>query len=124
MAVNIEFTGFINGVRPFDWGHVYDIAHSQMMKDEQGEWKVVGKDYFSVTGPAVFEEGDQVTVVGTFKTKVYEKKDGSKGIALNVRAKDMQRKERGPGAKVSSAAINEVWPTIDVPSGADEQAPF
>tara|TARA_R110000822_G_scaffold92393_3_gene213103 strand:- start:1208 stop:1582 length:375 start_codon:yes stop_codon:yes gene_type:complete len=124
MAVNIEFTGFINGVRTFDWGNVYDMAHSQMMKDEQGEWKVAGKDYFSVTGPAGFEEGEQVTVTGTFKTKVYEKKDGTKGIALNVRAKDMQRKERSSGAKVSSAAINEVWPTIEIPSGVEDQAPF
>ena len=124
MAINIEFTGFVNGVREFEWGVVYDMAHSQMMKDEQGEWKVAGKDYLSVTGPKGFNEGDQCLVVGTLKTKIYEKKDGTKGIALNVRAREMSRTERKASNKTGIAALNEVWPTADIPGALEEQAPF
>jgi hypothetical protein len=122
--IDVKFEGFINGVRTFDWGVVYEVAHAQMMKDEQGEWKVAGKDYFSVTGPAGFEEGDKVAISGSLKTKTFDKKDGSKGVALNVRARDMVKVERRNTNKTSVAAVNEVWPTIDIPSGLDEQAPF
>lgn len=124
MAINIEFTGFINGVREFEWGVVYDMAHAQMAKDEQGEWKVAGKDYLSVTGPKGFNEGDQCLVIGTLKTKLYDKKDGSKGVALNVRAREMKLAERRQSNKVGVAALNDVWPTVDVPGALDEQAPF
>jgi hypothetical protein len=120
MAVNIEFTGFVNGVRTFDWGVVYDVAHAQMMKDDQGDWKVAGKDYFSVTGPNGFVEGDMVKVVGTLKTKSYEKKDGTKGIALNVRAKDMEKAERRSGGGSGADAVAQVF---NAP-GLDLSAPF
>lgn len=122
--IEIKFEGFVNAVRQFDWGVVYDVAHTQMMKDEQGEWKVAGKDYFSVTGPAGFVEGDRVAIQGTLKTKTFDKKDGSKGVALNVRATDMSKVERRSAEKTSVAAVNAVWPTIDIPTGSEEQAPF
>lgn len=125
MAVDIKFEGFVNGVRSFDWGTVYDVAHSQMMKDDQGEWKVDGKDYFSVTGPAGFEEGDRVSVVGRLKTKTFEKKDGSKGISLNIRASEMSKVERRggvPQSQSSEAALTEVFG--DTLKGIDDQAPF
>lgn len=125
MAVNIKFEGFVNGIRQFEWGTVYDVAHNQMMKDEQGEWKVDGKDYFSVTGPAGFEEGDRVEVVGRLKTKLFDKKDGSKGVSLNVRATEMSKVERrgaGQPAQSSQQALTEVFG--DTLKGIDEQAPF
>lgn len=122
MAVEIKFEGFINGVRSFEWGTVYDVAHNQMMKDDQDEWKVAGKDYFSVTGPAGFEEGDRIAVVGRFKTKVYEKKDGSKGIALNVRAESIEKVERRQGNFPNvQQALSDVFGDV---KGVDEQAPF
>jgi len=125
MAVDIKFEGFVNGIRQFEWGTVYDVAHNQMMKDEQGEWKVDGKDYFSVTGPAGFEEGDRVAVVGRMKTKLFDKKDGSKGVSLNVRATEMSKVERrggGQPAQSSQQALTEVFG--DTLKGIDEQAPF
>ena len=125
MAVDIKFEGFVNGVRSFEWGTVYDVAHSQMMKDEHGEWKVDGKDYFSVTGPAGFEEHDRVAVVGRLKTKTFDKKDGSKGISLNVRASEMskvERRVRMPESELSQAALTEVFG--DALKGIDDQAPF
>jgi hypothetical protein len=120
MAVEIKFEGFVNGVRQFDWGVVYDVAHAQMMKDDQGDWKVAGKDYFSVTGPAGFVEGDKVAVVGTLKTKLYDKKDGSKGISLNVRSTDMSKVERRAGGVSGDAAVAQVFNAPEL----DLQAPF
>jgi hypothetical protein len=125
MAIDIKFEGFVNGIRSFEWGTVYDVAHNQMLKDEQGEWKVDGKDYFSVTGPAGFEEGDKVSVVGRLKTKLFDKKDGSKGVSLNVRATEMVKVERrgGQSNQVSGQqALAEVFG--DTLKGIDEQAPF
>ena len=90
----------------------------------RGEWKVDGKDYFSVTGPAGFEEGDRVAVTGRMKTKFFEKKDGSKGISLNVRATEMSKVERRGGgqAPTGQQALSDVFG--DTLKGVDEQAPF
>ena len=125
MAVDIKFEGFVNSIRSFDWGTVYDVAHSQMIKDEQDEWKVDGKAFFPVTGPAGFEEGDRVAVVGRLKTKRFDKKDGSKGISLNVRASEMSKVERRGGsgsAQAGQQALTEVFG--DTLKTIDEQAPF
>ena len=124
MAVKIEFTGFVNKVKKFDWGTVYDIAHPQMMKNQAGEWEKSGTDYFSVTGPEGFTENDRVTVVGNLKTKRYEKQDGTKGMSLNVRAETITMVE---GVKRQEAAIMETWPTAQIGQTqelVDESAPF
>ncbi len=124
MAVKIEFTGFVNGVKKFDWGTVYDVAHNQMTKNHQGEWEKSGTDYFSVTGPEGFGENDRVTIVGNLKSKRYDKKDGTKGMSLNVRAESITVVE---GAKRNEAAIMETWPTATIGEGkalSDESAPF
>lgn len=124
LAVKIEFTGFVNSVKKFEWGTVYDIAHPQMMKNQQGEWEKSGTDYFSVTGPEGFTENDKVTVVGNLKTKRYDKQDGTKGMSLNVRAESITMVE---GVKRSEAAIMETWPTAKIGQAqeiADESAPF
>lgn len=122
MAVDIKFEGYINGVRQFDWGVVYDVAHNQMIKDDQGEWKIDGKDYFSVTGPAGFAEGDRVAVVGRMKTKLFDKKDGSKGISLNVRASEMSKVERrGGNQQDAQVALEGVFGAV---KSVDDEAPF
>lgn len=124
MAVKIEFTGFVNKVKRFDWGTVYDISHNQMIKNQSGEWEKAGTDYFSVTGPEGFTENDRVTVVGNLKTKRYEKQDGTKGMSLNVRAESITMVE---GVKRQEAAIMETWPTAKIGQAqelVDESAPF
>lgn len=122
MAVDVKFEGYVNGVRQFDWGVVYDVAHNQMMKDDQGDWKIDGKDYFSVTGPAGFAEGDKVAVVGRLKTKLFDKKDGSKGVSLNVRATEMSKVERRPGnAQDTQQALEGVFGAV---KSIDDEAPF
>lgn len=122
MAVDVKFEGYVNGVRQFEWGVVYDVAHNQMLKDDQGDWKIDGKDYFSVTGPAGFAEGDKVAVVGRLKTKVFEKKDGSKGVSLNVRASEMSKVERrGGNPQDTQQALDGVFGSV---KSIDDEAPF
>ena len=121
--IRVEFDGFINRVREYDWGVVYDVAHTQRKKQADGTWANDGKDYFSVTGEKGLEEGDLVSVKGTLKTKVFDKKDGSgKGIALNVRADEITRRATGGGKSASVSEMQGLWPEVkQVP---DDNAPF
>lgn len=89
MTIRIEFKGFINEVKKFEWGTVYEIAHSQRKQNDSGEWETVDYDYFSVIGDNGFEKGQLVSVTGKLKTKRYDKQDGSKGIGLEVRAESI-----------------------------------
>jgi hypothetical protein len=122
--IKVEFKGYVNQVRTFDWGTVYNVSHNQVRKNHQGEWETVGRDYFSVVGPAGFVEDDQVEVVGKLKTKLYDKKDGSgKGISLEVRADTMVKAERGGQAKPATVSeMQEIWPAVkQIP---DDSVPF
>lgn len=119
--IKVEFKGYVNGVRTFDWGTVYNVSHNQVRKNHQNEWETVGRDYFSVVGPAGFAENDQVEIVGKLKTKTYEKKDGSgKGISLEVRADEMRRVSSNRPATVPE--MQSVWP--DVKQVQDDTVPF
>jgi hypothetical protein len=132
--IKVEFKGYVNGVRTFDWGTVYNVSHNQVRKNHQGEWETVGRDYLSVVGPAGFAENDQVEIVGRLKTKLYDKRDGSgKGISLEVRADEMRKVERNSNVnsvmqqtvnKMSASVpeMQDVWPTVkQIP---DDSVPF
>lgn len=98
MAINIEFEGYVNEVKGFSWGWVAKVAHSQRAKNEQtGQWETVGKDYIDVTLPdgVNVNENTIVRVKGTLKVGTYEKKDGTTGVALKVRAQEVTPVERG-----------------------------
>lgn len=110
--IEVKFKGYVNEVKTYDWGTVYNVSHNQVRKNHQGEWETVGRDYLSVTGPAGFAENDQVEVVGSLKTKTYDKRDGSKGVALQVRATSMTKVERG-GKPVEAAPMQQVWPEVN-----------
>lgn len=86
MSIQIEFSGYINEVKKFEWGTVYDISHAQRLQNDSGEWETAGYDYFSVIGDPGFDKDQRVTVTGRLKTKRYEKKDGGTGVKLEVRA--------------------------------------
>jgi single-stranded DNA-binding protein len=123
--IRVEFKGYVNAVRVFDWGTVYDVSHNQVRKNHQDEWETVGRDYFSVVAPqgaGPFQENDQVTVVGKLKTKTYDKRDGSgKGISLEVRADEMAKVERG-NKPATVSEMQNVWPAVK--QVADDQVPF
>ena len=129
MAVKIEFMGYVNKVREYEWGVVYDMAHNQMKKTND-QWQTIGRDYFSVVGVEGgerFAENDMVNVKGTLKTKYFDKQDGSKGLALNVRAEEMvkQATSRSSVAKPETASVpdmQQIWP--DLQQVPDDNAPF
>ena len=122
MAVHIEFEGYVNDVRNYDWGIVYDCSHAQRQMNKSNQWETVGYDNFGVSVekavPGV-EKGGKVRVQGTLKTKRYEKKDGSgTAVALNVRAVSVE-----PLVKPASVSdMQELWPTVkEIP---EDNAPF
>jgi single-stranded DNA-binding protein len=122
MAVKVEFQGYVNDVRHYDWGVVYNVAHRQVKKDQAGQWETVGYDYFSVSvNKAVdgVEKDSKVNVTGSLKTKRYEKRDGSgTAVALNVRADVVELVQRG--ASVSD--MQAIWPEVkQIP---EDNAPF
>ena len=125
MAVSVEFEGFVNDVRQFDWGVVYDVSHRQVTKDASGEWETAGYDYFSVTVSehnAEVEKDVRVKVKGTLKTKRYDKKDGSgKAVALNVRASSVEVTKK----PASVSEMQEIFPGMkQVPVSSPDNAPF
>ena len=123
--IRVEFKGYVNSVRVFDWGTVYNVSHNQVRKNHQDEWETVGRDYFSVVAPkgaGPFAENDQVEIVGRLKTKTYDKRDGSgKGISLEVRADEMRAVVRG-NKTASVPEMQNIWP--DVKQVADSEVPF
>jgi hypothetical protein len=115
MALEIKFEGYVNEIKQFSWGTVVKMSHSQRAKNEAtGEWETVGKDYLDVTLPegAVAPEEDSIArVTGTFKTSTYEKRDGSTGIAIKVRAQSIEPVIRDAVAAVRQvmAPAGDVW---------------
>jgi hypothetical protein len=89
MALKIEFKGYVNDIRSFDWGTVIVVAHDQRQLVD-GEWQSVGKDYIDVsfegTPP---EKNTLVFVKGNLKVGTYAKRDGSTGVSLKVRAEEI-----------------------------------
>ena len=116
MALKVEFEAWVNEVREFQWGVVYNVSHAQRVKNHQGEWETTGYDYFDVSGEPGFQKDDRVKVVGNLKTKRYDKKDGSKGIALQVRAESIEKVTRVQGKDIPAPAsvpdMQDVWPTL------------
>lgn len=122
MAVKIEFMGYVNNVREYDWGVVYDMSHNQTQM-KNGQWQTVGRDYFSVVGPEGgprFAKNDMCLVVGTMKTAIFDKKDGSgKGIALNVRAESMEMNAK---TRPNQSVVEDVFK--DIQELPVDNAPF
>lgn len=88
MAINIEFAGYVQETKVFSWGVIAKVTHNQVRKGTDGNWETIGYDRFDVILPdgVTVQAKDRVTVVGRLKTKEFEKKDGSKGQSLEVRA--------------------------------------
>lgn len=99
MAVKVEFEGWVNEVKVFDWGTVLKVSHDQRAKNDAGEWETIGKDYFDVTVTAeqasAIAAAKVIKVAGTLKVGTYVKKDGTNGVALKVRAQEVSPVERG-----------------------------
>ena len=114
MAITVEFEGWVNEVKPTEWGAYVTVAHQQRAKNETtGEWETVGKDYLDVSVkrdllPAI-EGAKVVRVVGTLKAGAFIKRDGTAGASLKVNAREISPVERGtaptsPAAPVAASA--------------------
>ena len=119
MAIEVKFTGFVNAVKEFDWGTVLKVSHNQVKKNDAGKWETISRDYFDVIvdGKTKFAENDSIDVVGKLKTKLYDKKDGSKGISLEVRGDDV--KKSAGAAPAQGVQVPSSWSQID-----DTELPF
>lgn len=96
MAATIEITGWVNDIKPFSWGTALTVSSTNRVKnDATGEWETASRDYYDVVlNDGVSVDGikvdDQVVVRGTFKVgKTFQKKDGSTGVELRVRANSL-----------------------------------
>jgi hypothetical protein len=119
---SVKVTGWLNDVKSFDWGTALKVAVDVRKQNGQGEWETVDKTIYDVTtGDKVALDGvKQVTVTGRIVgTATFQKRDGSTGSAVRVRANMIQATE-APTASVSQ--MQELWPTVkQIP---DENAPF
>lgn len=118
MAINITVEAYVNEVKQFSWGTVARMSHSQRAKNEAtGEWETVGRDYLDVTLPegATATEGDILRVEGTLKVGTYDKKDGTQGISLKVRAQSVDKVMRSGtvAAPVSPVAAPAGWEPVE-----------
>lgn len=119
---NVKVTGWLNDVKSFDWGTALKVSVDVRKQNAQGEWETVDKTIYDVTtGDKVALDGvKQVTVTGRIVgTATFQKRDGSTGSAVRVRAESIQATEN-PTASVSQ--MQELWPTVkQIP---DTNAPF
>lgn len=118
MAIEIKFTGFVNSVKEFEWGTVLKVSHNQVKKNDVGKWETIARDYFDVIvdGSVKFAENDRIDVVGKLKTKLYDKKDGTKGISLEVRGDEVK--------KSSQSSVLSAQPVIPASWVEDKDLPF
>jgi hypothetical protein len=122
----IQLTGWLNDVKDFDWGRALKVSVDVRKKNHQGEWETVDKTIYDVTtdNRAPLEGVKQVVVSGRIVgTNVYQKRDGTSGFSIKVRAENVEPAANQVVEKTGHAALNEVWATA-TPGGIEESAPF
>jgi hypothetical protein len=119
----IEVTGWLNDTKEFDWGTVLKLSVDVRKKTEAGAWETVDKTIYDVVtdGKQALEGVKQVKVTGRITgTSTFQKRDGSTGSAVRVRAEKVEH----VSDKTGHAAVNEVWPTVNPAQPISESAPF
>lgn len=122
----VTVTGWLNDVKDFEWGRALKVSVDVRKKNHQDEWETVDKTIYDVTtdNRTPLDGVKQVTVTGRVSgTNVFQKRDGSSGFSIKVRAENVQPAVEEGSNKVGHAAVNQVWPTV-TPGGAQDQAPF
>ena len=100
MAITVQFTGFLQEVKHFDWGTVVEIAHTNRKKNDAGEWETVSTDYIDVVIDMADKEAyrdiyempksTRLAVNGRMKFNAYTKRDGQPGAKMKVWAEDIE----------------------------------
>ena len=122
----IQLTGWLNDVKDFEWGRALKVSVDVRKKNHQGDWETVDKTVYDVTtdNRAPLDGVKQVVVTGRIVgTNVFEKRDGTPGFSIKVRAENVEPAANQVVDKTGHAALNEVWATA-TPGGIEESAPF
>lgn len=84
----VTVTGWLNDTKTFDWGNVAKVSVDVRKKnDSTGQWETVDKTVYDVVFDGFFPDAKQVTVNGKITgLNTYEKRDGSTGFSIKVRA--------------------------------------
>ena len=102
----IIVTGWLNDTKSFDWGNVAKVAVDQRRKNEAtDEWETVDKTIYDVIYEGYIPEAKQVIVTGRIvSTNTYEKRDGTTGASIKVRADSIEAVvDSAPALSVASA---------------------
>lgn len=88
----VIITGWLNDTKNFAWGNVGKVAVDQRRKnDTTGEWETVDKVIYDVVFEGAFPDAKQVIVSGRINgTNTFEKRDGSTGVSIKVRADSVE----------------------------------
>lgn len=122
----VQITGWLNDVKDFEWGRALKVSVDVRKKNHQGDWETVDKTIYDCTTDSrtPLEGVKQVTVTGrVVGTNVFQKRDGSSGFSIKVRAETVTPVADDNPPKVGHAALNDVWPAA-TPGGIAESAPF
>jgi hypothetical protein len=122
----IQLTGWLNDVKDFEWGRALKVSVDVRKKNHQDEWETVDKTIYDVTtdNRTALDGVKQVVVTGRITgTNVFQKRDGSSGFSIKVRAQTVEPAANQVVEKSGHAALNEVWP-VATPGGITEEAPF
>jgi hypothetical protein len=122
----VTVTGWLNDVKDFEWGRALKVSVDVRKKTDAGTWETVDKTIYDVItdNRAPLEGVKQVVVSGRITgTNVFQKRDGSSGFSIKVRAENVEPAPNQVVEKSGHAALNEVWP-VATPGGIEESAPF
>jgi len=124
----IVVTGWLNDVKTFDWGVALKLAVDVRKKNQQDEWETTDKTVYDVTADSVpnLDGVRQVTVTGrVVATATFEKRDGSTGSAIRVRATEVvvTVDDREAPQKITEAAVLAQWPKAKMGKPVSD-APF
>jgi hypothetical protein len=89
----VTVTGWLNDVKDFEWGRALKVSVDVRKKTEAGTWETVDKTIYDVTtdNRSPLEGVKQVVVTGRIVgTNVFEKRDGSSGFSIKVRAENVE----------------------------------
>lgn len=112
----VEITGWLNDVKEFHWGRALKVAVDQRKQNEQGDWETVDKTIYDVTTnvDVPLEGVKKVSVFGRITgTATFQKRDGSTGSAIKVRAESVAP-INDELAQKGHAAVKSVWPEAKI----------
>jgi len=117
MALVLEFAGWLNEKKEFDWGTVLKVTHKNRKQNDAGEWETTSTDYLDV----VIDKNDlskfshvldadvptRIEVRGNAKFSTYEGKNGT-GVAIKVYPQEISVSESNNNSAWAKPAETEV----------------